>query len=69
MAKLRYTITYEVDKDLLCDEETIKDEFNNSWQEWLDFFSENEIGEVITGIGTDPISILAQPTESEEVEQ
>ncbi len=55
--KLRYSVTYEVDKDFLCDQETIDEEFNGSWQEWLDFFAENEIGEVITGIGSDPLHI------------
>jgi len=60
MSKLRYSITYEVDKDLLCDEQTIKDEFNNSWQEWLDWFFQEEKGEVLLGMDTDPISIKVE---------
>lgn len=57
MSKLKYTITYEVDKDFLCDEETIRDDFNGSWQEWLDWFSKEELGEVITGLDTIPVKI------------
>lgn len=56
MKKLRYTVTYEVDKDLLCDEETIKDEFHGDWQEWLDWFAKEEPSEVMRGFDTDPIS-------------
>jgi hypothetical protein len=57
MGKLRYTITYEVDKDILCDQGTIDEDFNGSWQEWLDWFAKVELGEVITGLDTLPISI------------
>ena len=59
MSKLRYTITYEVDKNFLCDEKTIRDDFNGSWQEWLDWFSKEELGEVITGLNTIPVKIEA----------
>lgn len=61
--KLRYTITYEVDKELLCDQGTIDSDFNGSWQEWLDWFSENEMAEVMFGMDTEPLSIrVGDPT-------
>ena len=61
--KLRYTITYEVDKELLCDQTTIDSDFNGSWQEWLDWFAENEMAEVMVGMDTEPLSIkVGDPT-------
>lgn len=60
MSKLQYTITYEVDKDILCDQYTLDNDFNGSWQEWLDWFAKEELGEVITGVGTDPISFKVE---------
>jgi hypothetical protein len=60
MSKLRYSVTYEVDKDFLCDEETIKDDFNGSWQEFMDWFAEEELGEVITGLDTLPVEIKVE---------
>lgn len=57
MSKLRYIVTYEVDKDILCDQETVDEEFNGSWQEFLDWFSKEELGEVITGFSSEPTKI------------
>lgn len=56
MDRLRYTVTYEVDKDILCDQDTIDSEFNGSWQEWLEWFAKEELGEVLMGMDTEPIS-------------
>lgn len=64
MSKLRYSVTFEVDKELLCDSFTLKSEFNNSWQEFLDWFAKEELGEVITGLDSDPISIKVIDTKS-----
>ena len=61
--KLRYTITYEVNKAFLCDQATIDSDFNGSWQEWLDWFAKEEMSEVMTGLGEDPTSIkVGDPT-------
>jgi hypothetical protein len=57
---LRYSITFEVDKDFLVDQETVDTEFDGSWQKWLDWFAKEELGEVMTGVGTDPISIKVE---------
>ena len=59
--KLRYSVTYEIDKDFLCDQETVDKEFNGSWQEWLTWFSKEELGEVITGLGGEPVEIKVLP--------
>lgn len=60
MGKLRYSITYEVDKDLLCDEETLRTEFDNSWQKWIEWFADQELGEVLTGLGEEPVLIKVE---------
>ena len=70
MGKLRYTITYEVDKDFLCDQEALDSEFGGSWQKFLDWFAKEEPGEIITGIGSEPVSITVAPThKSKDVEE
>lgn len=66
MNKLRYKVVYEVDKELLCDQETLDQEFNGSWQECLDWCSKEELGEVITGFGELAIAIQVEDTTTPE---
>lgn len=56
--KLRYSIIYEVDKELLCDEETLNEEFDGSWQKFMDWFAKEELGEVIMGFSDNPTDII-----------
>ena len=60
MGKLRYHVTYEVDKDFLCDESTLKTDFNNNWQEFLDWFYKEEPAEVMMGLGTKLVEFKAE---------
>lgn len=52
--KLTYTLRYEVDTDRLCDNETLKKDFNNSWLEFMQWFYAEEAGEVKFGFGKEP---------------
>lgn len=57
MSSLKYTVTYIIDKDFLCDQETIDKDFNGSWQEFIDWMAKDESYEVMTGFGGYPESI------------
>ena len=50
---IRYMILHEVDAELLCDEETLKDEFSNSWEKFMRWFYEEEQGELVYGMQVD----------------
>lgn len=60
MGKLRYHVTYEVDKGVLCDEDTLKTFFNNSWQEFLNWFAKEEPAEVSMGLDTEPVEFKVE---------
>lgn len=57
---LKYSVTYEVAKDFLVDEDTLKSDFNNSWQLYLDWLFKEEAAEVITGFGAYPIDVKVE---------
>lgn len=50
---VRYMVLHEVDADLLCDQDTIDAEFAGDWSQFMDWFWEQEKGELICGMQPD----------------
>lgn len=70
MAKkiLRMTIQFDVDENLMCDEETIQEEFDNSPRKLVEWFIENgdSIWEIMCWADDEPILKNVEEIEIEE---
>lgn len=65
-SEIVYRLEYRVDPDILCDRESLKEDFNNSWQEFMEWFYKEEPGEVILGFNSEPKLIWAEEVTKDE---